>query len=162
MSWQEQTAWTLAFVALLAYIVVGLVREARRDDRCEMDMVTRGYEGYEQRHRCLLQRNHDAPHDFEGLRPLRSGTTVGIVHSMDVGGPLISAGQSVFRKGTRVEDRLGHPNNPRSTGCVLHYDASPGHEAAIVRWDNGMVTVELDVTTLAPVPMLSPLAGVVR
>lgn len=70
------------------------------------------------------------------------GSLVGIVHSMDEGESLISAGQSVFQKGTRVRDRLGDPENPKYGGYVLYYDESPGDESAIVRWDSGWVTVE--------------------
>ena len=70
------------------------------------------------------------------------GSLVGIVHSMESGGPVISAGQSVFQKGTRVRDRKGGPKKLVYAGSVLHYDASPGDESAVVRWDSGIVTVE--------------------
>ncbi|ADX31982.1 hypothetical protein TPA2_gp68 [Tsukamurella phage TPA2] len=139
------------------------MRVGLREKRCEMkhvDLVT----GVTTR--CILPVGHDEPCDLgctDGCLvhyeecPLScayseadcaDGSLVGIVHSMDEGGSPISPGQSDFQKGTRVRDRLGHPEKHVAEGCVLHYDASPGHEAAIVRWDRGTVTVELDLTTL--------------
>lgn len=144
-------------------------------------MVTRGYEGYEQRHRCLLQRDHDAPHDFEGLRPLsrnvdsggdlkagttpidpatglRSGTKVGIVHSMDVGGSRNIAGQSDIRPDSIVT--LKDNGCLNRTGVVLHV----AEGRAVVRWrlPIPMVTVDLLSDLVLDVPTISPLAGVVR
>ena len=130
----------------------------RQPRRCELVMVTRGYEGYEQRHRCLLQRDHDAPHDFEGLRPLRSDTKVGIVHSMDVGGSRNIAGQSDIRPDSIVT--LKDNGCLNRTGVVLHV----AEDRAVVRWrlPIPMVTVDLLSDLVLDVPTISPLAGVVR
>lgn len=85
---------------------------------------------------------------FTSTPSCADGTSGGIVHRVDIDEAPIVAGQGVFSKGTRVELREGFPDEPGSTGCVLHYDASPDQEAAIIRWGNGIVTVELDLTVL--------------
>lgn len=94
-------------------------------------------------------------------RALRSGTDVGIVHSMDIGGMTVSPGQG----GISVDSLVQLKDNgclSDTRGVVIHYDASPGYEAAIVRWANGVVTVETDVTRLVLDPFASSLAGVAR